>query len=117
MTKQQLIDILLDNKWEWAEHKHQEQPGIAYKKELERGERKFHITEEGIQKTTPTAFDSHLKSQDVVHITRIVGYYSKVHNWNPSKLGELKDRQNGAHQIGDYDSAETIGGNDGSKER
>jgi hypothetical protein len=28
-------------------------------------------------------------------ITRIVGYYSKVSNWNKSKLGELKDRRNG----------------------
>ena len=28
-------------------------------------------------------------------ITRIVGYYSKVSNWNKSKIGELKDRRNG----------------------
>jgi hypothetical protein len=27
--------------------------------------------------------------------TRIVGYYSATHNWNASKLGELRDRQNG----------------------
>lgn len=27
------------------------------------------------------------------HITRIVGYYSQIDNWNRSKLGELKDRQ------------------------
>ncbi len=32
-------------------------------------------------------------STDVYGITRIVGYYSRVHNWNKSKLGELHDRQ------------------------
>ncbi len=31
------------------------------------------------------------------HMTRVVGYYSMVANWNKSKLGELKDRQ-----VGDY---------------
>lgn len=25
-------------------------------------------------------------------VTRIVGYYSRVHNWNKSKVGELRDR-------------------------
>ena len=33
------------------------------------------------------------------HMTRIVGYYSKIENWNPSKLGELKDRQSGNYEI------------------
>ena len=28
-------------------------------------------------------------------VTRIVGYYSRVLNWNKSKIGELKDRQVG----------------------
>ena len=26
-------------------------------------------------------------------VTRIVGYYSRVNNWNKSKIGELRDRQ------------------------
>ena len=26
-------------------------------------------------------------------ITRIVGYYSRTHNWNKSKIGELRDRK------------------------
>ena len=33
------------------------------------------------------------------HMTRIVGYYSKVKNWNRSKLGELRDRQAGDYSI------------------
>jgi len=29
--------------------------------------------------------------------SRIVGYYSGIHNWNASKLSELKDRQEGTY--------------------
>ena len=29
------------------------------------------------------------------HITRVCGYFSRVENWNPSKVGELADRQAG----------------------
>lgn len=32
-------------------------------------------------------------------ITRIVGYYSRVSNWNKSKLGELKDRHKGNYSV------------------
>jgi len=31
----------------------------------------------------------------MIHLTRIVGYYSRVQNWNRSKLAELDDRHNG----------------------
>ena len=33
------------------------------------------------------------------HMTRVVGYYSRVENWNKSKIGELKDRQKGNYKI------------------
>ncbi|MBN1405813.1 MAG: anaerobic ribonucleoside-triphosphate reductase [Candidatus Omnitrophica bacterium] len=32
-------------------------------------------------------------SENVYGVTRIVGYYSKINNWNKSKLGELVDRR------------------------
>jgi hypothetical protein len=38
----------------------------------------------------------------MTHITRIVGYFSQVHNWNRSKLAELGDRH-----LGDYAVPET----------
>ena len=38
--------------------------------------------------------------QNLQAITRIVGYYSRVHNWNKSKIGELQDRARGAYSIG-----------------
>ncbi len=33
------------------------------------------------------------------HITRIVGYYSNVQNWNRSKLAELRDRHGGDYAL------------------
>jgi hypothetical protein len=33
------------------------------------------------------------------HVTRIVGYYSRVENWNKSKLGELMDRRQGDYRL------------------
>lgn len=38
-------------------------------------------------------------SDDVYGITRIVGYYSKINNWNKNKIGELKDRKLGNYKI------------------
>ncbi len=32
-------------------------------------------------------------------ITRIVGYYSRVHSWNKSKIGELRDRGEGVYKF------------------
>ena len=32
-------------------------------------------------------------------ITRIVGYFSKISNWNKSKIGELMDRRKGNYLI------------------
>lgn len=38
-------------------------------------------------------------SQDVYGVTRIVGYYSKITNWNKNKIGELKDRHFGNYKV------------------
>jgi hypothetical protein len=35
----------------------------------------------------------------LTHMTRVVGYYSMVSNFNPSKVGELKDRMRGNYAI------------------
>jgi ribonucleoside-triphosphate reductase len=39
------------------------------------------------------------ESSNVTGITRIVGYFSHVSNWNKSKLGELKDRHRGNYSV------------------
>ena len=38
--------------------------------------------------------------ENVHGITRIVGYFSRVNNWNRSKLGELRDRHKGNYEVG-----------------
>jgi ribonucleoside-triphosphate reductase len=38
-------------------------------------------------------------SSDVHGLTRIVGYFSRVDNWNKSKKGELKDRHAGNYSV------------------
>lgn len=38
-------------------------------------------------------------SDDVYGMTRVVGYYSRVNNWNRSKLAELQDRQRGNYSL------------------
>ena len=42
-------------------------------------------------------------------MTRVVGYYSRIDNWNKSKLGELWDRQKGNYALPE-DKATTIRG-------
>ncbi len=37
--------------------------------------------------------------QVLQHMTRVVGYFSRVENWNKSKVGELKDRQKGEYSV------------------
>ena len=39
------------------------------------------------------------ESHVMIHLTRIVGYYSRVQNWNRSKVAELKDRQAGIYDV------------------
>ncbi len=43
-------------------------------------------------------------SDDVIGITRVVGYYSRINNWNKSKHGEQIDRQRGNYEFGDKTS-------------
>lgn len=40
-------------------------------------------------------------SKNVYGISRPVGYYSKIENWNIGKQAELKDRQKGNYEIKD----------------
>ncbi|MDD5644533.1 MAG: hypothetical protein PHO00_03695 [bacterium] len=40
-----------------------------------------------------------LQGKDIYHVTRIVGYFSRIENWNKSKLGELKDRRQGSYSV------------------
>jgi anaerobic ribonucleoside-triphosphate reductase len=41
----------------------------------------------------------HCGSKHVYGMSRVVGYFSKIDNWNGSKKAELKDRQKGDYKI------------------
>jgi ribonucleoside-triphosphate reductase len=53
-------------------------------------------------KVTPKLVESCnvCNSADVYGVTRIVGYYSRINNWNKSKIGELHDRHRGDYSVG-----------------
>lgn len=42
------------------------------------------------------------------HVTRIVGYYSELQNWNGSKIAELKDRHKGEYSLPEHRSAPVV---------
>lgn len=42
---------------------------------------------------------SHCGSTNVYGLTRVVGYFSRVDNWNKSKKAELRDRQKGNYSV------------------
>lgn len=99
MTKTELIDLLVDLEWEWADHEEGGIKGVAFKKTFNGNEVKYHLSNAGIKRATREQLEKALNSHDVVHMTRIVGYYSRVSNWNKSKLGELKDRHKGSYGV------------------
>ena len=41
----------------------------------------------------------HCGSENVEGITRVVGYYSKIQNWNAGKKAEFADRQKGDYKL------------------
>lgn len=41
----------------------------------------------------------HCGSTNVYGISRVVGYFSRIENWNKSKKGEFVDRQKGNYDL------------------
>jgi hypothetical protein len=48
--------------------------------------------------------EGRISPKRIHHITRIVGYFSRVEAWNKSKVAELRDRQKNPHvvPVGEY---------------
>ena len=40
-------------------------------------------------------------SDNTYGMSRVVGYYSIIENWNSSKQAEFKDRQKGVYKLGE----------------
>jgi len=92
------INICVDNGYEWYEGKHDGKDGyfIGCKK-LDTA---AFFTPEAIENNDwPVLEKQIIQGKDVYHVTRIVGYFSRIENWNKSKLGELKDRHKGDYKV------------------
>lgn len=99
MKVQDFINTCVDEDCLWSQGEHEGRSGYYVK------DPKYstvtHFPESVIESHDwPTLRRQIVQGHDVHHVTRIVGYYSRIENWNKSKLGELKDRHQGDYRVG-----------------
>lgn len=98
MEVRNFINTCVENGYEWYRGEHNGEDG--YFVGSKRLNTAAHFTNEAIEKYDWPVLERQIKQgKDVHHITRIVGYYSKIENWNKSKKGELADRHKGNYKI------------------
>ena len=98
MDVKEFINTCVDKGYEWSEGDLEDKEGYYA------GSRKLdtcaHFTTEAIADNNWSTLEKQIiQGKDVHHITRIVGYFSRVENWNKSKIGELKDRHQGDYTV------------------
>ena len=75
---------------------------FAVVEDLQSGYKTTFTVESILENDWPTLLDLALGNKSIdplYHVTRIVGYYSRIENWNKSKLGELADRRRGNYAL------------------
>ncbi|GEM_PF-561030 len=98
MDINEFVNKCVDSGYEWAEGEYDGHHGYFVRSG--QFDTKVHISKEAIEQNDwPKLNKGITQGKDVSHMTRIVGYYSKVQNWNKSKLGELKDRHTGNYAV------------------
>ncbi len=106
MTRDELTDRLENSLFEWTEQKHDGEDGLLIRcacPRCEGTEEATHVAFNALEDLTWPQIRSHvINGRHVSHITRVVGYFSRVENWNDSKKGELKDRQDGSYSVQGY---------------
>ena len=85
MKRIDFINKCVDSGYQWSEGT----KGVYLKK----GDNKLHVLHEVIEEKEWDYLQRGIP--DVTHMSRIVGYYSSIENWNKSKLGELEGRHRG----------------------
>ncbi len=98
MEIRDFINTCVDDGFAWKEG---ENEGVyGYFVGSEKYDTVTHFTPEAIDDNEwPVLRKQVVQGKNVHHITRIVGYFSRVENWNKSKLGELKDRKKGNYEV------------------
>ena len=103
MTKDELIAHCEIARFEWADGKHEGKPGVFLRVPwLDKGEDDpiTHIPLDVLPNVAwPAVRRFAVAGRDVQQFSRIVGYLSRIENWNRSKLGELRDRHKGRYGI------------------
>lgn len=103
MTRDELMEHLEHSTFEWAEYEHEGQEGLLVRcacPKCEDSDEKTHIAFDHLDDLDWSQIRKHvINGRHVKQMTRIVGYYSQVDNWNKSKKGELKDRQKGNYSV------------------
>ena len=96
MTPMELTSACEANGIDWAADAHEGEPGwfLHWNNPNDPGDDEVsHVTAKALPDLKWDALlTTVIGGRDVVHVTRIVGYYSRTNNWNRSKLGELKGR-------------------------
>lgn len=98
MTITEFINRCVDEGYSWAEGEHKGKKG--YYIGCERLNTVAHFLPGAIEKNSWNVLNNQIvQGRDVYHVSRIVGYFSRIENWNISKVGELADRHKGDYKI------------------
>ena len=98
MHVEEFVDRCVSLGYSWTEGKHNDKKG--YFIGSQKHDTISHFTEEAIGKNHwHTLYRALQQGKDISYVTRVVGYYSKVQNWNRSKVGELRDRHKGEYAV------------------
>ena len=91
--------------WDWAEGEYEGKKGYF----VRANNRQVYTKEKGLESACIHLTDSAIKENDwetiqkqlpdLTYMTRVVGYFSQISNWNISKQGELADRQKGNYAV------------------
>ena len=98
MKVENFINTCVNQGYAWSKGEHEGRDG--YFIGSERLDTVAHFTVMAIENNNwPTLEKQIIQGKDVYHVSRIVGYFSRIENWNKSKHGELKDRQAGDYKV------------------
>lgn len=96
----EIINRAVGHGFEWKEGQHEGEPGIFLKAPQAPDGEVVHVAYSEMDDLSwDTIYRFVMDGRNVVHMTRVVGYFSKVQNWNPSKIGERKDRGQGNYEV------------------
>ena len=98
MKVSEFINQCVDRGCAWQKGSHDGNPG--YYVRCDRFKTVAHFTPQAVLSNEFNTLWNHVvQERDVKHMTRVVGYYSRIENWNNSKRGELKARQAGNYRL------------------